>query len=285
MGIYLQASCIISLIFSIIISIIWWYTEPLLLLLHQTPTISKQAASYLRCLIPGIFAYGILQNILRFLQTQSVVFPLVVCSVAPLVLHLGLNYVLVYCTSLGYLGPPLAASITFWVSALMLFVYVKCDKKFEHTWKGLTMESFHYVIPNLKLALPSAAMVCLEYWAFEILVLLAGLMPNSETTTSLIATCVNTEAIAYNFTYGLSAAARGESRMWLAAVDFLYQFWNILFHRHAHGGSARIQVSYGLWIGLICGLAAQSATLFLVTKLQNWATIELSSEKENSILV
>ncbi|KAH9609196.1 hypothetical protein KSS87_002232 [Heliosperma pusillum] len=207
MGIHLQASCIISLIFSIIISIIWWYTEHLLILLHQTPTISKQAASYMRCLIPGIFAYGILHNILRFLQTQSVVFPLVVCSVVPLLLHLGLNYVLVYCTSLGYLGPPLAASFTFWMSALMLMVYVKRDEKFEHSWKGLTMESFHYVVPNLKLALPSAAMVCLEYWAFGVLVLLAGLMPNSKTTTSLVATCVNTEAIAYNFTYGLSAAA------------------------------------------------------------------------------
>ncbi|CBI20274.3 unnamed protein product, partial [Vitis vinifera] len=50
-------------------------------------------------------------------------------------------------------------------------------------------------------------MVCLEYWAFEILVLLAGLMPNSETTTSLIAMCVNTGAIAFMIAYGLSAAA------------------------------------------------------------------------------
>ncbi|KAH9609200.1 hypothetical protein KSS87_002236, partial [Heliosperma pusillum] len=165
----------------------------LLILLHQTPTISKQAASYMRCLIPGIFAYGILQNILRFLQTQSVVFPLVVCSVAPLVLHLGLNYVLVYRTSLGYLGPPLANSVTFWVSALMLVAYVKRDKKFEHTWKGLTVE-YRFVM-------------FLEYWAYGVLVPLAGLMPNSETTTSLVAICLNAQAIAYNFTYGLSAAA------------------------------------------------------------------------------
>ncbi|KAK8620431.1 hypothetical protein V6N13_066909 [Hibiscus sabdariffa] len=47
----------------------------------------------------------------------------------------------------------------------------------------------------------------LEGWAFEILVFLAGLMPNPEITTSLIAICVNTETIAYMITYGLSAAA------------------------------------------------------------------------------
>ncbi|KAK3028410.1 hypothetical protein RJ639_039620 [Escallonia herrerae] len=100
------------------------------------------------------------------------------------------------------------------------------------TWKGLSVESFGYVVTSLKLALPSAAMVCLEYWAFELLVLLAGLMPNAVITTPLIAmwygccslySCgyilecqqwsqrisnhVNTEAIAYMITYGLSAAA------------------------------------------------------------------------------
>lgn len=85
----------------------------------------------------------------------------------------------------------------------------------------------------------------LEYWAFELLVLLAGLMPDAENTTSLIAiwyscscpvfifscllslssnvvcitlepdcwiTCwfhsVNTEAVTFMLTYGFSAAVR-----------------------------------------------------------------------------
>ncbi|XP_057539978.1 protein DETOXIFICATION 18-like isoform X2 [Amaranthus tricolor] len=207
LGIYLQASCIVSIIFSIIISILWWFTEPILILLHQHPDISKESAIYMRFLIPGIFAYGILHNILRFLQTQSVVFPLVLFSFVPLVFHCGLTYFLVHCTTLGFKGAALGTSISFWVSILILMVYVKCNNKFELTWGGLSIQALHYVSVNLKLALPSAAMVCLEYWAFEILVLLAGLLPNSETTTSLIAICVNTEAIAYMFTYGLSAAA------------------------------------------------------------------------------
>ncbi|KAK3198893.1 hypothetical protein Dsin_022308 [Dipteronia sinensis] len=90
---------------------------------------------------------------------------------------------------------------------LLLAVYVLCSKKFELTWQGFSSESFCFILAYLKLAMPSAAMVCLEYWAFEILVLLAGLMPNSELTTSLIAMCENTETIAYMITYGLSAAA------------------------------------------------------------------------------
>ncbi|KAG5546210.1 hypothetical protein RHGRI_018404 [Rhododendron griersonianum] len=66
-------------------------------------------------------------------------------------------------------------------------------------------ESIHYfvIVPFLfHFFSPS-----LEYWAFELLVLLAGLMPQSEISTLLLAMCVNTEAIAYMVIYGLSMAA------------------------------------------------------------------------------
>ncbi|KAJ7948669.1 Protein DETOXIFICATION [Quillaja saponaria] len=207
LGVYLQASCIISFLFSIIISIIWFCTEPILVLLHQDHAISEEAALYVKFLIPGLFAYGFLQNILRFLQTQSVVMPLIVLSFIPLILHIGIAYALVHWTPLSFKGAPLAASISLWISFIVLSLYVICAKKFKQTWHGFSSESNFYILANLKLALPSAAMVCLEYWAFEILVFLAGIMPDSEITTSLIAMCVNTEAIAYMITYGLSAAA------------------------------------------------------------------------------
>lgn len=164
MGIYLQASCIISFFFSIIISIIWWFTEPILNFLDQNPEISKEAASFLRYLIPGIFAFGTIQNILRYLQTQSVVWPTVVCSLVPLLLHFGLNYVLVYCTPLGLSGAALATSITLWISVIMLLLYVNYSKDCEHTWSGFSKESIHHVASNLKLALPSAAMVWYVQW-------------------------------------------------------------------------------------------------------------------------
>uniref|UniRef100_A0A2P2MA91 Protein DETOXIFICATION Multidrug and toxic compound extrusion protein n=1 Tax=Rhizophora mucronata TaxID=61149 RepID=A0A2P2MA91_RHIMU len=159
LGAYLQASCIISILFCIILSIFWFYTEPMMILLHQEPQIAKAAALYLTYLIPGVFAYGLLQNILRFLQTQSAVLPLVAFSGIPLCIHVGLTYALVNWTALGFKGAPLAASITLWVSTIMLAMYVILAKRFKHTWDGFSFESFSYFLTNLKLALPSAAMV------------------------------------------------------------------------------------------------------------------------------
>ncbi|GKV38309.1 hypothetical protein SLEP1_g46233 [Rubroshorea leprosula] len=207
LGIYLQVSCIISCFFAVVISILWFYTEPILILLKQDAQICKMAALYMKLLIPGVFAYGFLQNILIFLQTQSIVTPLILLSLLPMGIHFGIVYMLVNWTSLGYKGAPLAASISLWISCLMLAIYVMYSKKFKHTWEGFSFESFRFILRYLRLALSSAAMVCLEDWASEVLVFLAGIMPNSKITTSLIATCANTETIAYMITYGLSAAA------------------------------------------------------------------------------
>ncbi|OAY83644.1 protein DETOXIFICATION 18-like [Ananas comosus] len=206
LGIYLQSSIITSTFFAILVSILWYFSEPVLIWLHQEPEVARMAALYLLYLIPGLFAYGYLQCILRFLQTQTVVLPLVVCSIVPLLIHVGLTYLLVHVFGIGFKGTSIAGSISLWISVFMLAVYIKWSKKFRYTWEGFSMEAFHHVLPSMKLAVPSAVMVCFEYWAFEILVLLAGLMPNSELSTSLIAMCVNTEAVTYMITYGFSAA-------------------------------------------------------------------------------
>ncbi|KAL4309843.1 hypothetical protein GQ457_01G004430 [Hibiscus cannabinus] len=200
LGIYLQSSCMISCFFSIIISILWYYTESILILLQQDVQISKTAALYIRYLIPGLFAYGFVQNILRFLQTQSIVMPLVWFSVILMSIHCGVAYALVNCTVLGFKGAPLAASISLWISFLSLSVYVFLAKEFEKTWEGFSLESFHCLITNLKLALPSAAMVWVDA-PFG-----AKYFIDCNVFCFLISS-VNTEAIAYMVTYGLSATA------------------------------------------------------------------------------
>ncbi|KAJ0046672.1 hypothetical protein Pint_04597 [Pistacia integerrima] len=105
------------------------------------------------------------------------------------------------------MGAALATSVSLWISVLLLSIYVLVAKKFEHTWEGFSLESFNFIWTTLKLALPSAAMVCLVSLAFEILVFLAGSMPKPVLTTSLVAMCINTETIAYMITYGVSATA------------------------------------------------------------------------------
>ncbi|VAI61974.1 unnamed protein product [Triticum turgidum subsp. durum] len=206
LGLYLQSSLIMSAVVSMVIAVLWLFTEPLLLCLRQEPEVSRAAAVFIRYQIPGLFAFSFLQCLIRYLQTQSIVLPLVVCSVVPFMLHIALNHLLVNVLGFGLVGASAAISITLWFSCMMLLGYVMRSKEFSETWKGFSTDAFNYVMPTIKLATPSAIMVCLEYWAFELLVLIAGLLPNSTVSTSLIAMCSSTEAIAYMITYGFSAA-------------------------------------------------------------------------------
>ncbi|XP_047066713.1 protein DETOXIFICATION 18-like [Lolium rigidum] len=206
LGVYLQASIITSALSSVLVSLLWLYTEPLLIFLHQDPEVSRMAAVFLRYTIPAQFAYGFIQCILRFLQTQSVVMPLVAFSLLPLVFHVGITHASVHYLGLGFAGPAMTTSVSLWLSCVMLAAYIIFSKRFKRTWGGFSAEAFQYVLPGLKLAVPSAVMVCFEYWSFEILVLLAGLMPDSQMSTSIIAMCVNTESISYMITYGFAAA-------------------------------------------------------------------------------
>lgn len=206
LGLYLQSSLIVSALASALVSVVWVFTEPVLLFLRQEPQVSRAAAEFVRSQIPGLFAFAFLQCLLRYLQMQSVVAPLVAVSSASFALHVALAYLLVSVLGLGLAGAAAAVSATFWAACLMLLAYVLRSEGLGEMWNGFSAEAFDYVLPTLKLAAPSAIMVCLEYWALEVLVLIAGLLPNSTVSTSLIAMCCTTEVVAYMITYGFSAA-------------------------------------------------------------------------------
>ncbi|XP_049350147.1 protein DETOXIFICATION 18-like [Solanum verrucosum] len=203
----LQTSCSISFFFSTAIALLWWYSDTILIqLFHQDHEIAKEAGLFLKFLIPGLFGYGLLQNAMRFLRAHSILDPILLFSMASLVIHIAIiAYALVHWTGLGFKGASLATSISIWIQLIIFCLFMFFSKHIKWDY-AFSFEPFHFqhILTNLKLALPSAAMVCLEYCAFEILVLLAGLMPNPETSISIIAMSVNTQAIAHMLFSGLS---------------------------------------------------------------------------------
>ena len=159
LGLYLQSSLIVSAAASALVSALWVFTEPALLLLRQEPRVSRAAAGFVRAQIPGLFAFASLQCLLRYLQMQSVVLPLVAFSAASFALHVALVYLLVAVLGLGIAGASAAVSVTFWAACLMLLAYVLRSEACSETWKGFSAEAFGYVLPTVKLAAPSAIMV------------------------------------------------------------------------------------------------------------------------------
>ncbi|XP_075636245.1 protein DETOXIFICATION 12-like isoform X1 [Castanea sativa] len=189
------------------LSLLWMNMGKLLSLIGQDPLIAHEAGKFTMWLVPALFAYATLQPLVRYLQTQSLVKPMLISSVVILCFHIPLCWVLVFKSGLGNLGAALAMGISYWLNVIFLGLYVKYSSACKKTLVPISKELFQGIGEFFRFAIPSAVMVCLEWWSFEFLILLSGLLPNPQLETSVLSVCLNTIATLYTIPYGLGAAA------------------------------------------------------------------------------
>ncbi|CAL5445236.1 unnamed protein product [Camellia sinensis] len=164
LGIHMQRAMLILSLVSIPLAIIWANTHAILVAFGQDHDISEEAQIYARFMIPSIFAYALLQCLVKFLQTQNIVFPMMISSGITTLIHLLVCWALVFKTDLGLRGAALANSISYWTNVVLLALYVKFSSSCAKTWTGLSKEALHDILNFLRLAIPSAVMVCLEIY-------------------------------------------------------------------------------------------------------------------------
>ncbi|KAM3220686.1 hypothetical protein P3L10_019954 [Capsicum annuum] len=186
LGIHMQRAMLVLILSSVPLACIWANAGRILVLLGQDPEISAEAGSYERYMIPTIFAYALLQCHIRFLQTQNNVIPMMFSAGITTLLHIFTCWILFFKSGLGKKGAALANAISYWINLLLLAAYVKISPSCKRTWTGFSMEAFHDIWKYLKLAIPSAVMLCLELWSFEMMVLLSGLLPNPKLEMSVL---------------------------------------------------------------------------------------------------
>ncbi|KAJ4830270.1 hypothetical protein Tsubulata_039335 [Turnera subulata] len=194
------------LLVSVGLSTIWINMGKLLILLGQDPIIAHEAGKFTTFLVPALFAYATYQPLLRFYQTQSIIMPMLMCSCLTLILHIPISWVMVYKSGLNSLGGALAIGMSYWLNVLFLGLHMKHSSVFEKTRIPISMELFKEIREFFHLAIPSSVMVCLQWWSYEVVILLAGLLPNPQLETSVLSVCLTTLATLFAIPYGLSVA-------------------------------------------------------------------------------
>ncbi|XP_027170642.1 protein DETOXIFICATION 40-like [Coffea eugenioides] len=207
LGIYLQRSTILLSLTGVLLTIIYVFSKPILIFLGQSPDIASAAALFVYGLIPQIFGYAVNFPIQKFMQAQSIVQPSAYISTATLVLHLVLSWLVVYKIGLGLLGASLVLSISWWIIVIGQFIYIVKSEKCKKTWTGFTLQAFSGLWGFFKLSAASAVMLCLEAWYFQILVLLAGLLPNPELALDALSICTTISGWVFMVSVGFNAAA------------------------------------------------------------------------------
>ncbi|KAK6122320.1 hypothetical protein DH2020_043940 [Rehmannia glutinosa] len=170
LGVYTQRAILTLLVLSIGLAVIWYHTSFILVTFGQDQEISAGAGEFNRWMIPGLFAYGILQCLF------------------------------------GSRGAALANGISYWINVLCLALYIKFSTACAKSFTGFSREAFNGILSFLRLAIPSAIMICFEYWSFEMVVLLSGLLPNPKLETSVLSISLNTCWMVYMISVGLGGA-------------------------------------------------------------------------------
>ncbi|GAV75823.1 LOW QUALITY PROTEIN: MatE domain-containing protein [Cephalotus follicularis] len=208
LGTYTYSAMITLIPMCVPSSLLWIFMDKLLILIGQDSQVSMVDGRYSIWLIPALFGYAILQSLVLYFQSQSMALPMVFSSCATLCFHVPVCWALVFQSGLGNVGAALAISLSYWFNVILLGVYMRYSSSCEKTCTLIFKDITSSIKEFFRFGVPSAVMICLEWWSFELVILLSGILPNSKLETSVISICLTTSCLHYFIPYSIGAAAR-----------------------------------------------------------------------------
>ncbi|EOA13276.1 hypothetical protein CARUB_v10026306mg [Capsella rubella] len=207
LGVHTYTGIISLFLVCIPLSVLWTYMGDILSFTGQDPLVAKQAGKFATWLIPALFGYATLQSLVRFYQAQSLIYPMIISSISALCVHVVLCWSLVFKFGLGSHGAAISVGVSYWLNVIVLALYMKFSSSCSKTRATISMSVFRGMGEFFRFGIPSASMICLEWWSLEFLLLLSGLLPNPKLEASVLSVCLSTVAILYQIAESLGAAA------------------------------------------------------------------------------
>ncbi|XP_072999751.1 protein DETOXIFICATION 52-like [Typha latifolia] len=194
----LHRSILFLLCSSVPITFLWFHMSKILLFLNQDPEITQLAQSYLLFSLPDLFSFSLIHPLRIYLRSQGITVPLTIAAAAAAVFHLPANFFLV--THLGF-GPAGVAAAAAASNFLLLLVLVALllARSDPAVHVAPTRECLSGWGPLALLAGPSCVSVCLEWWWYEIMILLCGLLPDPKPAVASMGVLIQTTALVYVF--------------------------------------------------------------------------------------
>jgi multidrug resistance protein, MATE family len=203
----LQRAMLLLLIAAVPIAVLWLSVGRILVALGQDPTISAAAAAYAAYALPDLAACVVLHPLRVYLRSQGIAKPMAACSAIAVALHVPLSVVLVFGLGLGVRGVAAAQALTNTNMVLFLVAYIRWAGACDETWTGWArLADVASGLPGLaSLAIPSCVSVCLEWWWYEVVTVLAGYLPNPAAALGAAGVIIQTTSLMYTVPMALAA--------------------------------------------------------------------------------
>ncbi|CAK8533920.1 unnamed protein product [Lathyrus sativus] len=199
----LQRCIIFLLLCSLPISFLWFEMSRIFHFLQQDDKITQMSQTYLLFLLPDLVTNSFLQPTRIYLRAQSVTYPVTLASLVGTFLHLPFNFLLF---KRGISGIAIASAASNFSVLIVLVVYVWISGVHIATWSAPSWECFYGWEPLIKLAAPSCVSVCLEWWWYEIVIVLCGFLVDPTATVASMGILIQTTSLIYVFPSSLGLA-------------------------------------------------------------------------------
>ncbi|XP_034675213.1 protein DETOXIFICATION 48 [Vitis riparia] len=204
LGLTLQRTVLLLLSTSIPISFMWLNMKRILSWCGQDEEISSMAHTFIIFSIPDLFFLSILHPLRIYLRTQSITLPLTYCSAISVLLHVPLNFLLVVHFKLGIAGVAIAMVWTNLNLFLLLISFIFFSGVYKGSWVAPSIDCLRGWSSLLALAVPTCISVCLEWWWYEFMIMLCGLLANPKATIASMGILIQTTSLVYVFPSALS---------------------------------------------------------------------------------
>eukprot|EP00731_Ephydatia_muelleri_P026417 Em0018g517a len=204
-GIILQRGILILVLVMLPVWGFWLNADSVLLVLHQPPCVAVLTGQYMKVICIALPFYFLAIIFSRYLESQSIMMPSFVSGFLCCVLAVTLHVVMIYGLKLGFMGAPIAMTITYIFSPLIMLVYLWKTKAYEKTWSGWSWDSLTGWWSFVRLGLPGLLVNCFEWWAGEIAIIIAGTI--GKTDLALVAIFMNVLIFIFGPQYGIAVAA------------------------------------------------------------------------------
>ncbi|PSC70081.1 MATE efflux family [Micractinium conductrix] len=212
-GLVLQRALLLTTLLCAVVFGVWTQMERILLALGQDPIISHGCAQFLIRAAPALWFTAVFESLKRYLMAQEVVRPVTASTVAALAAAPLYNWLLIYRLGWGLHGAAYAMVAVQATTAALLTGYTALRdvrmRRSAHprcTWGGWSRKALAGWPQYLRLALPSVAMLACECSMFQVMVVMAGWLPQPDVAVSAMGIVINTSGLAYMAVTGFACA-------------------------------------------------------------------------------
>ncbi|KAK9682687.1 hypothetical protein RND81_10G089300 [Saponaria officinalis] len=196
---------ILLLIAAIPIIALWLAMEPILLWSGQDREFTEIVEEYITYAIFELLAQAYLNVLKNFIRSQSITTPIYVSAIIAIILHGPINYLLTITLKLGVKGVALSTGLCSLNMIIGILVYLYKSDSTLKPWDRTTgTGSSHGWKPLLGSALPSTFSVSLEWWWYEIMLLICSRLNNPQANIATMGIVMQLTGLLYVIPHSLS---------------------------------------------------------------------------------